>query len=272
MDAEPDTWCIDVTKITEKITSRTAAILPVHIYGHPCFMNPIYDLVAKHQVFIVEDAAEAHGARYGQFPIGCLGDIACFSFYANKIITTGEGGMLVTDDPTIAKKAKLLRNLAFTEHRYLHPAIGFNYRMTNLQAAIGLAQLARLDEFVDKKRANAQNYNKLFKDIDGITTPIEQPWATNVYWMYGILVDDPYPLTRDDLMIQLKQDGVDTRAFFIGMHRQPAFRNAGIDCRGDYPVSDYLADHGLYLPSSVTLNVEQQAYIGACLQRYAATA
>ncbi len=258
VDADPETWNMDATKVAAKVTSRTRAIMPVHIYGHPCDMDPILEVAKGHNLRVVEDAAEVHGARYKGRKAGSLGDMACFSFYANKIITTGEGGMVVTNDDKLATRAQLLKDLAFTpDRRYLHRELGFNFRMTNIQAAIGLAQLERADELVEMRRRNARLYNERLREVRGIGLPPEKEWAKNVYWMYSITVEDDYGLSRDDLMVELRKRGVDSRSFFIGMHRQPVFLDMGLFRGESYPVTDELARKGLYLPSSSGLTVEQ---------------
>jgi len=262
VDAEPETWNIDVSKIEEKITDRTKVIIPVHIYGHPCDMDPIMKIAEEQDLYVVEDAAEAHGAEYKGRKVGGIGHIGCFSFYANKIITTGEGGMIVTNDEEIAEKAKSLKDLAFSkERRFLHTDLGFNYRMTNIQAAIGLAQLERIDELVERRRKNAHLYNELLKDIEGIRLPIEKEWAKNVYWMYSILVEDKFGMSRDELMSELEKKGIETRTFFIPMHVQPVFQNMGLFKGERYPVAEELARKGLYLPSSSGLSREEIEHI-----------
>jgi perosamine synthetase len=258
VDSEPETWNMDVTRLERKITPRTKAIMPVHIYGHPCDMDPIMDIARKHRLYVVEDAAEAHGATYKGKMVGGIGDIGCFSFYANKIITTGEGGMIVTSDEKLADRARRLKDQAFSrERRFLHTELGFNYRMTNIQAAIGLAQLENIDRLVEMRRKNASIYNRLLKGVPGITLPVEKKWAKNVYWMYSVVIEKEFGMSRDDLMAFLRQKGVDTRTFFIPMHVQPAFKNMGLFEAERYPVSDQLAEKGLYLPSGSGLTEEQ---------------
>ncbi len=257
VDAERETWNINTSLIEEKITPRTKAILVVHTYGHPADMDPILELAQKYKLFVVEDAAEAHGGEYKGRRCGSLSDIACFSFYSNKIITTGEGGMVVTNNEMYAEKARRLRNHAFGEPRFIHHELGFNYRMTNIQAAIGLAQMERADFLVTRRIANARFYNSLLSEIDGVTIPPEKSWAKNVYWMYGILIEDEFGIGKDQLMTKLKEKQVDTRSFFYGMHQQPVFKKGKDerfpDCRGSYPVADELSRKGLYLPSSGSL-------------------
>ena len=260
VDSEPKTWNIDANKIEEKITKKTKAIMPVHTYGHPVDMDPIKELAEKHNLYIIEDAAEAHGAEYKGKKVGSLGDMGCFSFYSNKIITTGEGGMVVTNNEKLAEKARLLRNHAFSKPRFLHKELGFNYRMTNIQAAIGVAQMEYADKLVQARIDNAQLYNKLLKDVEGITLPPKASWAKNVYWMYGLLIEDEFGMGMSEVMKELEKKGVETRAFFIPMHKQPVYMKKDDrfpDVKGDYPVSEELSRKGLYLPSSSSLTKEQ---------------
>ena len=265
VDSEKKTWNMDVTKIEEKITKKTKAIMVVHTYGHPVDMDPVLEIAKKHKLYVIEDAAEAHGAEYKGKRIGSLSDIACFSFYANKIITTGEGGMIVTNNEKLAQRAKLLRNHAFIKPRFLHKELGFNYRLTNIQAAIGLAQVENASKLVSMRRRNARLYTKYLKNIQGITTPVEEPWAKNVYWMYGILVDSKkFGMTAPELREKLLEKGIDTRAFFIPMHSQPLFKKKDPrfpNTNGKYPVATYLGKNGFYLPSSSTLKKSQIKYI-----------
>lgn len=266
VDAEPDTWNMNVMQIEEKITEKTKAIMPVHIYGHPCDMDPIMKIAKEHDLYVIEDAAEAHGAEYKGRKTGGIGDVGCFSFYANKIITTGEGGMIVTNNEGIAEKARTLRNLAFLkEKRFLHKELGFNYRMTNIQAAIGLAQLEKIDDFVGMRRRNAHLYNELLKDVNGITLPMEKEWAKNVYWMYSILIEDEFGISRDELMRRLREEGVETRTFFIPMHQQPVFRKMGLFKGETYPVAEEISRKGMYLPSGSGLREEDIKYVCNCL-------
>ena len=262
VDSELETWNIDVARIEEKITSRTKAIIPVHIYGHPCDMAPIMEIAKRYNLYVIEDAAEAHGAEYKGKKAGSFGHASCFSFYANKIITTGEGGMVVTNDEKIADKAGRLKDQAHSpERRFLHTDLGFNYRMTNIQAAIGLAQLEKIDELVEMRRRNAYLYNNRLKDIPGITRPPEKEWVKNVYWMYSILINDEFGINRDELMERLREKDIQTRTFFIPMHQQPAFLNMGLFKEEGYPVADELGKRGFYLPSSSGLTEEQIEYI-----------
>ncbi len=259
VDSEMKTWNMNPEKIEEKITSRTKAIIAVHTYGCPADMDKIKGIARKHNLKVIEDAAESHGATYKGRPTGGLGDVGCFSFYANKIITTGEGGMVLTNDDKIAEKARLLRNHAFTKPRFVHHEVGFNYRMTNIQAAIGVAQLENAEKLVRMRQENARLYNEELEGVPGITTPPSCPYGTNVYWMYGILIDeDGFGIGKDEVMRLLQESGVETRSFFYPMHLQPVYKDmAEIDCSGEYPVSEQLYEEGFYLPSSSHLTPEQ---------------
>lgn len=258
VDADPRTWTMDVSMIEESITSKTKAIMVVHIYGHPCNMDPILAIAKEYSLFVIEDAAEAHGAEYKSKKVGGLGHIGCFSFYANKIITTGEGGMVVTNDDQLAANARRLKDLGFLpERRFLHRGIGFNYRMTNIQAAIGLAQFERIDYLLEKRRSNARHYGQLLQGISAIGLPCEESWARNVYWMYGITIEACSPMGTGELMEELRCRGIETRAFFVPMHQQPCFLNMGLFEGEHYPTAEELSRKGLYLPSGPTLTEDQ---------------
>lgn len=260
VDAEPRTWNIDPDKIEEKITERTKAIIPVHIYGHPVDMDKIMEIAQKYNLWVVEDAAEAHGATYKGKKIGSIGDVACFSFYANKIITTGEGGVIVTDNEEIYEKLKIIRSQAFSKERHFwHKYVGFNYRMTNMQAAIGVAQMEKFDELVRMRIENAKLYNSLLKDVKGLVLPPETPNVKNVYWMYSIKLTPEFGISRNELREKLAERGVETRAFFIPMHIQPIYREEFLGQR--YSVSEELCENGLYLPSSSDLAEDEIKYI-----------
>ncbi len=258
VDVDPDTWCMDINQVKNKITSNTRAIMPVHMYGHPVDMDPLMELAEKHGLYIIEDAAEVHGAEYRGRKCGSIGHINCFSFYANKIITTGEGGMIVTDDDKLAERARLHRNLCFKEgRRFYHEEFGGNYRMTNLQAAVGAAQMERIEEFVDIKRRIGASYNKQLKDAEWLQKPVEREWAKNVYWMYGIVLAESSGFTADAFASRLKEMGIGTRPFFLGMHEQPVFHKMGLFKDEQYPVSEKIARQGLYLPSGLTLTADE---------------
>lgn len=252
VDSEPETYNLDPTQIQEKITKITRAIMVVHLYGHPADMSFILKLAKKYKLKIIEDCAEAHGAEYKNRKVGTFGEINCFSFYANKIITTGEGGMVVTNSKRLYKRAKALKDLAHSpKKRFLHTEVGFNYRLTNLQAALGLAQLEQIQKFLKIKRKMASLYNSALKNIKGLRLPVEKPWAKNVYWMYAVLIEKEFPLTRDQFIEALKKQGVETRTFFVPLHQQPAFKKMGLFKQERYPVTEALSKTGLYLPSGL---------------------
>ncbi len=259
VDCSPDTWTLDPQAIEEKITPRTRAIMVVHIYGHPVDMDPVLALAKKHDLFVIEDAAEAHGAEYRGRRCGGLSDISIFSFYANKIVTTGEGGMVLTDNAEFAERARSLRNLCFkTERRFLHTEIGFVYRMTNVQAAIGLAQTERVETFVDKKRDVARIYNERLGDLAGLQLPVEKDWAKNVYWMYAVVLADDLDKDADEVCRELQARNIDTRAFFLGLHEQPVLKDLGLFEGESYPVTERISLKGFYLPSGLQLTQSQQ--------------
>jgi perosamine synthetase len=266
VDSDPKLWTMDVDEVAEKITPKTKAIMPVHIYGHPVDMDPILDLAEDHNFSIIEDAAEAHGAEYfskysntkSWRRCGSFGTISCFSFYANKLITTGEGGMVLTDDEILAKKARAYRDLCFQPYRrFFHEHLGNNYRLTNLQAALGVAQVERIDEIITKKRWMAQEYYRQLRGLSGLQLPAEEKWAKSVYWMYGLVLSEEYELNNCEFAKRLFEKGVDTRPFFIGMHEQPALLRRGLFGGEKYPVAERIARQGLYLPSGLTITKEQ---------------
>lgn len=258
VDVERDTWNMNVSQIENKITKRTKVIMPVHIYGLPVDMDGILKLAKKYKLYVVEDAAESLGAKYHGKMTGSLGTIGCFSFYANKIVTTGEGGMVTTNSDRLAKRLRILKDLAHsTKRRFLHNEIGYNYRMTNMQAALGVAQLEEVKEYIEKKEWMASLYKQKLSKIWGLSLPVENKNTTNVYWMYGILVENSFGITRDELIKKLFEKGVETRTFFIPMHRQPALRKLGLYKGEKYPVSDEIALRGLYLPSGLAITKEQ---------------
>jgi perosamine synthetase len=271
VDSDPKTWCMDVTQIEKKITPRTRAIMPVHIYGHPVDMDPVINLAEKHGLSIIEDAAEVHGAEYlsGRNTnnsiwrrCGSFGSLSCFSFYANKLITTGEGGMVLTDDAILAEKARSLRNLCFQpDRRFYHQELGFNFRLTNLQAALGIAQLERIDEIVSRKRWMGKEYAHRLKDIKGLQLPVEESWARNVYWMYGVVVSEEMGMDASQFAQKLKEHEVETRPFFLGMHEQPIFHKRGLFLNERHPVAERLARQGLYFPSGLALTEEQLSQV-----------
>jgi perosamine synthetase len=263
VDSDPRTWTMDVGQIESKITKKTRAIMPVHIYGHPVDMEPVWALARKYNLRIVEDAAEAHGAECHGRKCGGLGDISCFSFYANKIITTGEGGMVLTKSEAYAEKARSLRNLCFrSDRRFLHTELGHNYRLTNLQAAIGAAQVGKIEELVQLKRTMAAGYTSGLRDCPGLTLPVEEPWARNVYWMYGLVLDESLGFNARALADRLRARGVETRPFFLPMNVQPALHDLGLFTDNEpFPVAERLGEYGLYLPSSLGLTAGETEFV-----------
>lgn len=267
VDCDPETWCMDTDQVAARVGPRTRAIMPVHIYGHPVDMDPLWELAARHGLKIIEDAAEVHGAEYlaghstgeGEWRrCGGLGDMATFSFYANKLVTTGEGGMVVTDDAATAEFLRSERNLWFEPpRRFRHSRLGHNYRMTNLQAAIGLAQVERIDEIVTTKRRMGHAYNERLAGIEALQLPVERPWARQVYWMYGVVLGDDHDYNAEEFTRRLAEMGVQTRPFFLGMHEQPVLRERGWYVDESYPVTERIARRGLYLPSGLTITESQ---------------
>lgn len=265
VDADKDTFNIDVTKIEEKITSKTKAIIPVHIFGNMCNMDEIERIAKKHNLFIIEDSAEAHGAEYKGKKSGSFSDIASFSFFANKNLTTGEGGMVVTENEEYYKKCKYFKNMCFpvdAPRVYLHDDIGFNYRMSNLHAAIGLAQVEKADEYRDMRIKNAKLYMKYLSEVPGILFQKDEEYSLNVHWMNTIVIDPKvYGHTKDELIAHLKENNIDTRLLFQSMSKQKSLKAYGCDCSGTYPVTDWLSDNGFYLPSASSLTEDQIKYI-----------
>jgi perosamine synthetase len=261
VDSEPVTWNLDLDLIEAQITPRTRAIVPVHLFGHPVDMDAIDEIATRHRLVVIEDCAESHGASVRGRMTGSLGDLGCFSFYANKIITTGEGGMVTTSDDRLAERLRLLRNLAFGKPRFLHEEAGFNFRMTGYQAALGRAQLRKIESIIEQKRRVAHAYTSQLAEVDGIKTPVELEWARNVFWMYAIEVTDEYPLTRDELAGRLAEAGIESRTFFCPLSMQPFLRRQPGYRHVPCPVAERLWKTGLYLPSSITLSDEQIATI-----------
>lgn len=266
VDAEAETWNLDVAQLEARITTRTKAIVVVHTYGHPVRMDEVRAVAQRHNLYVIEDAAEAHGAEYHGQQIGSLGDAATFSFYANKIITTGEGGMVTTNDARLAATARQLRDHAFSSARHFwHEYRGFNYRMSNLQAAVGLAQTERLPQLVAKRRAAAARYTELLRDVPGLRLPHERPDVRSVFWMYGLLVEKEFGPSRDELRCYLAAHGIETRTFFIPIHLQPIYFAL---CRGQhYPVAETLCQRGLYLPSGPTLSDTDIEFVAETVER-----
>lgn len=262
VDIEPVTWNIDVDLIESKITPRTKAIMAVHMYGHPCDLDPILALAKRYNLKVIEDASQVHGALYKGKACGAIGHISTFSFYANKILTTGEGGMVMTSDDKLADRARNYRNLCFrSERRFYHTEIGNNLRMTNMQAALGVAQLERVDEFIELKRINGVRYNKLLNQIPGIKTQFEMPWSKMVYWMYCVELSESTQMDAQKMMKELSIRGIGTRPFFLGLHEQPVLRDKGWYLDETYPVTHKSSRQGFYLPSSVNLKEAEIEYV-----------
>lgn len=265
VDSDPLTWNMDVGRIEALITARTKAILVVHIYGLPVDMDPLLALASRHGLRLIEDAAEMHGQTYRGRPCGSFGDISTFSFYPNKHITTGEGGMLMVDDDRLAEECRSLRNLCFQPHRrFVHERLGWNLRMTNLQAAIGVAQLERLDGFVLRKRAMGERYNELLAGLPGVQLPLARTdYAENIYWVYGLVLDDAHDLDSREAMRRLGDKGIGTRPFFCPMNQQPVLRRMGYFEGDRHPVAERLYSRGFYIPSGMALTESQMTQVAA---------
>lgn len=267
VDCDPITWNMDVDKLRTKIkieieqkkNRKIKAIMVVHIYGLPVDMAPVIEIADNYGLKIIEDAAEMHGQRYKGRPCGSFGDISTFSFYPNKHITTGEGGMLLTDDARLAERCRSLRNLCFQpQKRFVHEELGYNFRMTNLQAALGLAQLERLEEFVARKRYMGKRYTELLSNVEGLELmPEKTEYANNIYWVYGMVLKDDVSFDAEEAMRRLGQKGIGSRPFFWPMHEQPVFQKMGLFKGESYPVAERLARRGFYIPSGLALTEAQ---------------
>ena len=263
VDSDINTWNMNADEIEMKITARTKAIMMVHLYGLPVDVDKILALAKKYNLKVIEDAAEMHGQTYNGKPCGSFGDISTFSFYPNKHITTGEGGMVVTDDEELAERCKMLRNLCFRQDvRYVHDEISDNYRFTNLQAAVGLAQLERLDEFLEKKRQMGKYYTEKLQSIKGLLLPVEKTeYADNIYWVYGIVLDKDIQIDNKTMQKLLAEEGIGSRTFFWCMHEQPVYKRQGLFENQMYPNAEYLARKGFYIPSGLALTQEQMEQV-----------
>jgi perosamine synthetase len=269
VDCDPLTWNMDVTQIERKISSRTKAIMIVHIYGLPVDMTPILELAEEHGLKIIEDAAEMIGQNYKGQPCGRFGDISTFSFYPNKHVTTGEGGMVVTDNEELAERCRSLRNLCFQKgsKRFVHEELGWNFRFTNLQAAVGLAQLEKLDEHIRRKRRMGKLYTELLSGISELQLPLPiTDYAENIYWVYGIVLKDQVPFDAEEAMRRLAEQKVGARPFFWPMHEQPVFRKMGLFANESYPVAERIARRGFYIPSGLALTDEQMEQVAISVQ------
>lgn len=269
VDADAKTWNMDVTQIENKITQKTKAIMVVHIYGLPVDMDAVLEIATKYNLQIIEDAAEAQGLKYNEKMCGSFGDVSIMSFYPNKHITTGEGGMVLTDNKNIADKCYSYRNLCFkTERRFVHDKLGYNYRMSNIQAAIGVAQLEKINEHLELKRKMGLHYTGLLECNEKFDIPVTQTeYAENIYWVFGIVLKDTYDFSAADAMKQLEKYGVGCRPFFYPMHQQPVFQNMGLFQNESYPVAEKLAEKGFYIPSGLTLSDDDMDYVAKYVKK-----
>lgn len=258
VDCDPLTWNMDINQVEEKITKNTKAIMVVHIFGLPVDIKPLLEIAKNNNIKIIEDAAQMLGQTYNEKPCGSFGDISTFSFYPNKLITTGEGGMLVTNDEQLADDCRSLRNLCFQpKKRFVHERLGWNYRMTNLQAALGLAQLERLDEFVQRKRSMGKNYTQGLRMLNEVQLPLEKTdYAENIYWVFGLVLDDSIGFGAEEAMKMLGEKGIGCRPFFCPMNQQPVLREMGFFLNESYPVAERLYKQGFYVPSGMALTSE----------------
>jgi perosamine synthetase len=277
VDSDPVTWNMDVEKlktmieneVEKKNNKKLKAIMVVHIYGLPVDMDPVLELARRYGLKIIEDAAEMHGQTYRKRPCGSFGDLSTFSFYPNKHITTGEGGMVLTDDDHLAERCRSLRNLCFQpQKRFVHEELGYNFRMTNLQAALGVAQLERLDEFVARKRRMGKRYTERLMRVEGLEMmPARTAYADNIYWVYGMVLKDSVPFDAAEAMLRLGQKGIGTRPFFWPMHEQPVFRRTGLFSGERYPVAERLARRGFYVPSGMALTEAQMEEVAEAVKK-----
>lgn len=268
VDSDPVTWNMDPGEVARRVTPRTRAIMVVHIYGLPVDLDPLLELARNHGLKVIEDAAQMHGQSYRGKPCGSFGDVSTFSFYPNKHVTTGEGGMLLCDDPELAERCRSLRNLCFqAKKRFVHEELGWNYRMSNLQAALGVAQLERLDHFVARKRRMGARYSELLAGTPGIELPLAATgYADNIYWVYGLVLDEEAALDAAEAMRRLGSLGIGTRPFFWPMHEQPALQKLGLFAGERFPVAERMARRGFYLPSGVALSDAQLERVAAAVR------
>ncbi|MCP3175633.1 DegT/DnrJ/EryC1/StrS aminotransferase family protein [Desulfuromonas sp. KJ2020] len=277
VDSDPVTWNFDLEKLEAKLKNeigcnnnrRIKAIMVVHIYGLPVDMDPVLELASRYGLKVIEDAAQMHGQQYKGRACGSFGDLSTFSFYPNKHITTGEGGMVLTDDDALAERCRSLRNLCFqAKKRFVHEDLGFNYRMTNMQAALGVAQLERIDEFVARKRQMGRRYTEMLAGHEGLTLmPLRTDYAENIYWVYGVVLKDGIPFDGEEAMRRLGKEGVGTRPFFWPMHEQPVFRKMGLFKDERFPIAEWLARRGFYIPSGLALTDEQMDVVVEAMEK-----
>jgi perosamine synthetase len=265
VDIDPETLTMDPIDLLAKLTVKSKAIMVVHLFGHPTDMDPVNDIAKGHGLIVVEDCAEAHGATYKGRKVGSLGNVGCFSFFANKILTTGEGGMITTDDLVLAKKAKSLKSLAFgVQNKFMHEDVGYNYRLTNIQAAIGCGQMARANALVEKRREIANYYSEQLGDYKAyLSLPIEKSYAKSSYWMFHIVLREPLETRRSEIMTKLKECGVETREGFIPFNLQKIFINQGLASPKDCPIANKFAYSSFYLPTGPDISYEELEYVVA---------
>ncbi len=274
VDCDAETYCIDVELVAAAITPRTRAIMPVHIYGHPADMDALWSLAERHGIAIIEDAAQAHGSEYcsrrsaeDQWRrCGSLGTLAVFSFYGNKLVTTGEGGMVLTNSDQLAQRCRSLRNLGFQPQRFRHDELGYNFRMTNIQAALGVAQVERIADTLVSKRSIGAQYNALLATVSTLKVPTVRNWARVNYWMYAVVLTDAADMDAVGFAVQLRDRGVDSRPFFMGLHEQPVLRQRGLIRELRLPVTERLYRRGLYLPSGPALTTAQIEYVASAVK------
>lgn len=268
IDSDAGTWNMDVRQIEARVTARTRAIMLVHVYGLPVDVDPALEVARRHGLRVLEDAAQMHGQSYRSRPCGSFGDLSTFSFYPNKLVSSGEGGMVVTDDEGLAAACRSLRNLCFEpERRFVHERLGWNYRMSNLQAAVGLAQLERLDDSVARKRAIGRRYDELLSGLDGLQLPpAAADYAASIYWVYGVVLDDAVGCDAAEAIRRLAALGIGCRPFFCPMHLQPALRKRGLFAGESYPVAERLYRRGFYLPSGLALTEAQMSRVAEALR------
>ena len=253
VDSESRTWILNLDLIEALITPRTRAIIPVHLFGHPVDMDRLCQIARKHNLIVIEDCAESHGATCRDRMTGSFGEMGCFSFYANKVITTGEGGMIVTNNSKLAERLKLLRNLAFTTPRFRHEIAGYNFRMTGYQAAMGLIQCNKIEKVIEEKIRVAHSYDRFLKKVGGLQLPAPSTIGRHVYWMYGVVVRPEFGIPRDELQERLRDAGIETRTFFCPMNLQPFLQQQSGYRKVECPVAESLWETGFYLPSSPKL-------------------
>lgn len=268
VDADPDTWNMDVTQIEDKITPKTKAIMVVHLYGLPVDMDVVLDIANRHHLYIIEDGAEAHGLEYKGVKCGSFGDVSAMSFYPNKHITTGEGGMVLVDDEKLKERCESFRNLCHSPgRRFYHEELGYNFRMSNIQAAVGVAQLEKIEDHLKLKRELGASYQEKLQDVQGLQLPVAKTsYAENIYWVFGMVLDESVPMDAREMMSKLAEKNIGCRPFFYPMHLQPVFRKMGLFEGETYPVAEKLGERGFYLPSGLTATEEQREYIAEQVQ------